>query len=380
MRIGKAVTFATLALYLGGARAVALPASVSPAVQPSNAASCVPSIELVKHGDTAIDIASDLGVRPGEFLGWLAQADDATQRSIRRIRPGDALTLCLQKSEGGPGEQVVSVRVRHEDHRHPLPAAQPLPLRVQHLDAGASPRSALRTLHVEHVVGAAALDYAHRHWHLPRHLPRGARLSIGYNGSMPAPRGVLVYIDYARKGHHHRLYHYADARGRQYLVNGRGRILRVLNLDTPVAHARMSSGWGWRTHPVLGGREFHKGVDYAAPEGTKVRAATSGVVRLAGWRGNYGRLVEIKDNDGVATRYGHLEKAARGVRVGRRVHRGQVIGYVGSTGLSTGPHLYVELWKRGRRVNPLDHALVVRADPDAQVRRRIRGFVENVSS
>lgn len=324
-----------------------------------------------------------MGVRPGELLGWLAQADPATRLSIRKIRPGDALNLCLLKTGGKLGPKIVSAQVRQETSRHSLPPMQPpkpLPLRVQQVAVGVSLREALQKLHVAHLVSAAALDYANHHWHLPSNLPAGGQLSIAYNGTTSAPRGVLVYIDYVQKGHHYRLYHYTDARHRQYLVNAHGGFLRVLNLDQPVAHARMSSGWGWRIHPVLGGREFHKGVDYAAPRGTPVHAATSGVVDLSGWHGNYGRLVEIRDCDGVATRYGHLQKAARGIQSGRHVQRGQIIGYVGSTGLSTGPHLYFELWKHGRRVDPLDHARVVQANPDAAVRHRIRSFMQNVSS
>lgn len=340
----------------------------------------MPSIKRVANGDTVIDMAGDMGVSEGRFLSWLAQADGDTQRELRRIRPGDALTLCLQKPAGQSDARVVEAAVRRENAPQSLPPLQPLPLRTLTLDAGDSIKQALDKLDVNPVASAAALDYAHRHWHLPHRLPHGAHLTIGYNGSMAPPRGVLVYIDYTRNGHHHRLYRYADARHHQYLADGHGRILRVLKLDKPVAHARMSSGWGWRVHPVLGGREFHKGVDYAAPRGTPVRAATGGVVGLSGWHGNYGRLVEIKDKDGVVTRYGHLLKAAHGIHTGHRVHRGQIIGYVGSSGLSTGPHLYFELWKHGRRINPLDHALLVQANPGALVRRHLRGFVQNVSS
>ncbi|WP_315761259.1 M23 family metallopeptidase [Sphingomonas sp. Y38-1Y] len=117
----------------------------------------------------------------------------------------------------------------------------------------------------------------------------------------------------------------------------------------PVA-ARISSSFGWRTHPVLGFRRLHKGMDFAAPYGSPIRAATDGVVAFAGRHGGYGNFVKLVHGGGLATGYGHMSRIA--VRGGERVNRGEVIGYVGSTGLSTGPHLHYELWRNGSPINP----------------------------
>ncbi|KQM90561.1 hypothetical protein ASE70_02845 [Sphingomonas sp. Leaf22] len=117
----------------------------------------------------------------------------------------------------------------------------------------------------------------------------------------------------------------------------------------PVA-ARISSNFGWRVHPVLGFRRLHKGMDFAATYGSPIRATTDGRVAIAGRHGGYGNFVKLDHGGGLATGYGHMSRIV--VAPGTRVSRGQVIGYVGSTGLSTGPHLHYELWKNGVPVNP----------------------------
>jgi murein DD-endopeptidase MepM/ murein hydrolase activator NlpD len=114
---------------------------------------------------------------------------------------------------------------------------------------------------------------------------------------------------------------------------------------------RLTSGFGERFHPILGYERFHDGVDLAAPAGTPIVAAADGRVVGAGWTGGYGQAVEIAHLGGVETRYGHMSRIA--AYPGEAVRRGQIIGYVGSTGLSTGPHLHFEVMKNGRPVNPL---------------------------
>lgn len=113
----------------------------------------------------------------------------------------------------------------------------------------------------------------------------------------------------------------------------------------------LTSGYGERFHPILGYERFHAGVDLGAPAGTPIVAAADGKVVSAGWAGGYGRAVEIVHAGGIETKYGHMSRIA--AYPGELVHRGEVIGYVGSTGLSTGPHLHFEVIKNGRPVNPL---------------------------
>lgn len=126
----------------------------------------------------------------------------------------------------------------------------------------------------------------------------------------------------------------------------------LTGLIRPIAKARLTSGFGWRMHPVLGDMRFHKGMDFAAPLGTPVYATADGTVEMMEWRGNYGRLVVLRHGQGLESRYAHLSGYEMGLRVGTRVAQGQVIGYVGASGLATGPHLDFELRVGGRAIDP----------------------------
>ena len=135
-----------------------------------------------------------------------------------------------------------------------------------------------------------------------------------------------------------------------YNVTGRQALSQIAGVR-PLASARMTSGFGMRWHPLLGGERMHSGIDLAAPAGTPVVATADGIVGEAAWNGGYGLYVAIAHAGGMQTRYGHLSQLA--VSAGQAVTAGQLIGYVGSTGRSTGPHLHYELRLNGQAVRPL---------------------------
>lgn len=148
-----------------------------------------------------------------------------------------------------------------------------------------------------------------------------------------------------------------------------GRSLRKMFLKSPLEFTRITSGFTYaRPHPILGGRRPHLAIDYAAPTGTPIRAVADGVVVKAGWDGGYGRVVRIRHGRGYETLYAHLSRLGRGIRSGVRVGQRQVIGYVGTTGVSTGPHLHYEVIRGGRRVNPLGEKFIP-GDPIPKARR-----------
>ena len=124
-------------------------------------------------------------------------------------------------------------------------------------------------------------------------------------------------------------------------------------IRTPISGARLSSSFGTRKHPVNGFTAMHKGVDFAAPKGTPIIAAGSGMVREAGWKGSYGRYIRIKHNATYDTAYAHMTRIAPQISAGSRVKQGEIIGYVGSTGRSTGAHLHYEILVNNRQVNPM---------------------------
>ena len=145
---------------------------------------------------------------------------------------------------------------------------------------------------------------------------------------------------------------FGGANGQSGFYDDRGRSLRRAFLRAPLRFSHISSRFGGRFHPILKRWRTHEGTDYAAAYGTPVRATADGVVTQAGRNGGYGNLVELRHANGIQTRYGHLSRFAAGLRVGERVHQEQIIGYVGATGLATGPHLHYEFRVNGRATNP----------------------------
>lgn len=132
-----------------------------------------------------------------------------------------------------------------------------------------------------------------------------------------------------------------------------GKSARRFLMKTPINGARLSSGFGMRLHPVLGYTRMHRGTDFAASVGTPILAAGEGVIVRAAPFGTFGNYIRIRHSNGYETAYAHMSRFARGMRAGVRVRQGQVIGYVGTTGRSTGPHLHYEVLRRGQQVNPM---------------------------
>ncbi|MZR29005.1 peptidoglycan DD-metalloendopeptidase family protein [Sneathiella litorea] len=133
----------------------------------------------------------------------------------------------------------------------------------------------------------------------------------------------------------------------------KGRSVKKTLMRTPIDGARLTSGFGKRKHPTLGYTKMHRGVDFGARSGTPIMAAGNGIVEFAARNGGYGNYVRIRHNSEFKTAYAHMRKFAKGIRKGARVKQGQTIGYVGTTGRSTGPHLHYEVHKGGRQINPL---------------------------
>jgi murein DD-endopeptidase MepM/ murein hydrolase activator NlpD len=189
-----------------------------------------------------------------------------------------------------------------------------------------------------------------------RDIQAGDRFSMVFDRKVtPSGRtvatGDLLFAEIQAKGGATKLYRFKSAgMAEAQYFDELGKDIRSLLLRTPLDTVRITSGFGMREHPILGFTRMHMGIDFAAPTGTPVYAAGDGVVEKAGWAGGYGRWLQIKHGNGFETGYGHLSRWA--VKQGERVHQGQVVAYVGSTGLSTGPHLHYEIMVGGKKVNP----------------------------
>ena len=163
--------------------------------------------------------------------------------------------------------------------------------------------------------------------------------------------GKIIYAYMKNDGKEFSLYYFKDKNNRDGYFFPDGKSVEKALMKTPINGARLSSKFGMRKHPILGYNKMHKGTDFAAKRGTPIMASGSGVVERASWFGAYGKYIRIRHNSTYKTAYAHLSKFGRGVKVGKKVRQGQIIGYVGSTGRSTGPHLHYEVLIRNKRVN-----------------------------
>jgi len=191
-----------------------------------------------------------------------------------------------------------------------------------------------------------------------REIQRGDQIEVLFEkmkteDGEAAGYGNILYATLKLRGKPISIYHYASQDGRSGFYNEKGESVIKALLKTPVNGARISSGFGKRKHPILGYSKMHTGTDFAAATGTPIYASGEGVITFAGTKGGYGNYIQIKHNGTYSSAYAHMHRFASGMRPGKAVKQGQVIGYVGSTGRSTGPHLHYEVIKNGHKVNPM---------------------------
>ncbi len=215
-----------------------------------------------------------------------------------------------------------------------------------------------------------------------RDIRKGDRFTVVYetlhdNGEQ-AKTGRILAAEYVNKGKSYKALYFQSPNGDGGYYTPAGESMQRQFLRSPLEFSRISSGFSnSRFHPVLKKWRSHRGVDYAAPTGTPIKATANGTVSFAGKKGGYGKLIVLKHNGKYDTAYGHLSRFAKGLRGGARVNQGDVIGYVGATGLATGPHLHYEL-----RVNGVQHdpaKVVLPSAPPIAEKDRVAFFKETES-
>ncbi len=165
--------------------------------------------------------------------------------------------------------------------------------------------------------------------------------------------GEVLFAELVVSGNRLAVYRHELASGHSDYFNEKGHSVRKFLMRTPINGARLSSGFGMRKHPIMAYNKMHRGIDFAAPRGTPIKAAGNGVIESIDRNGAYGNYIRLRHTGSYATAYAHLSRFSKGLRAGHRVGQGQIIGYVGSTGRSTGPHLHYEVLRDGRRINPM---------------------------
>jgi murein DD-endopeptidase MepM/ murein hydrolase activator NlpD len=192
-----------------------------------------------------------------------------------------------------------------------------------------------------------------------RDLKRGDRFSVVYevlyHDGRPLRTGRVLAAEFVNDRKVHRAFWFDDEEGKTGYYSADGKNLRKAFLRSPLEFSRVTSGFGTREHPIAHETRAHKGVDYSAPTGTKVRAAADGTVDFAGFQNGYGNVIILRHRSGITTLYAHL--SGFDVVQGARVSQGELIGYVGSTGWATGPHLHYEFRVNNEYRNPLTLAM-----------------------
>ena len=331
---------------------------------------------VLRQGDTLIGRMIGLGVTVES-----AQAVAAAIEPVfpgRLVRVGQRYSVTLDKQQDFYGNEVIApVRVSFtppggeelivesdDDGRYiatsggkkakPLSRIANAPHYRARAKVSSSIYAAARDNGVPNYVVNAAMKVLGHNIDLQRQIHAGDLIDLFYGNPLSGSstkRKVLHYAKLRTSGRDHIYYRFTDAKGQTsyYDENGLGASKSLMR--TPISGARITSGFGMRRHPLLGYNKLHTGIDFGAARGTPIKAAGDGVVVHAGWRGSYGRAVVVKHTGKYSTLYAHMSKTAK-LKKGQHVRQGQVIGYVGTTGRSTGPHLHYEVRKGGRPVNP----------------------------
>lgn len=318
---------------------------------------------IVKRNDTLDQIFRRMQLSLTDLAN--IRAIDTARQALDRIRPGDILTVFTRDN------QIVALQ-------RPLSVSQTL--KIERDAADNFTASIEEVPLVRHVVTASgtitsnlyASGYAAGlsdatirqledifRWDVDFMLDLRVNDSFAVvyeqmekDGVMVADRNVLA-AEFINQGTRYRAVRYENIEGEAAYFTPDGVSLRKAFLKSPVQYSRISSVFNPnRKHPVLNTIRAHRGVDYAAPSGTPIQAAGAGRVKFRGVKGGFGNLVELAHANGIVTRYGHMSRFAAGLKVGSRVEQGQLIGYVGKTGLATGPHLHFEFVDNGTTIDP----------------------------
>jgi murein DD-endopeptidase MepM/ murein hydrolase activator NlpD len=325
-----------------------------------------PILLVVERGDTLMTLLQDTGLaaadahaiaaaiarhlppralRPGQEIIVVPETADPTRAREVEIIPDATRRIRVRPTESAGYEATVE---ETEQIRHLVRAEGEIgsSLYEDMAAAGVPPGLIMSLIRAF----SHAVDFQ-------RDLQPGDRFAVMFE-RFRDPDGALIqhgegiYAELRLRDRALRIWRHTPAGGSPDWYDERGESVRRALLRTPLDAARISSGFGMRRHPILGYSRMHRGVDFAAPTGTPVYAAGDGTVAFAGWRGDYGRTVILRHSGGISTLYAHLSTIPGGIRAGARVRQGQVIGRVGSTGMSTGPHLHYEVHRNNVAVNP----------------------------
>lgn len=325
-------------------------------------------VVTVSRGDTLIKLLTDNGVDRAAAHGAIQRLSGVFD--VRRLQIGQDIVLTFQDQTTGPAFLGLSMRPS-ADRDIEVKADSQVGFVAHEIERPLERRDDFASAEIETSLFEAALDAG-----MPidvlvdlvrvfsfdvdfqRDIQVGDRVEVLFDTyedelGNRVRNGDIHYAAMTLSGKTIALYRHTPSSGITDYFDPTGRSVRKTLMRTPIDGARLSSGFGKRRHPVLGYTKMHKGVDFAARSGTPIMAAGDGVIELAGRNGSYGNYVRIRHTGSIKTAYAHMSKFANGIRKGSRVKQGMTIGYVGTTGRSTGPHLHYEVLVNGRQKNPM---------------------------
>jgi len=325
----------------------------APVIAPEDVAAVYWREERVQRGDTIGSLLARAGVDDPPAMSYLRSAPEA--RPIYQLRPGRAVHVGVD-DEG----DLVALRFRTVGNDELTIARTDDGFRTERSVPSEEVRTTLRSGEIRSSlfgaadaagipdqviialadVFAADIDFYHD-------VRKGDRFTVVYETRFidgePAGTGRILAAEFVNDGHAYRAFQWRDGAGNVGYYGDEGRASRSAFLRSPLEFSRVTSGFTMaRFHPLLRTWREHKGVDYAAPTGTSVRATADGTVTFAGWQNGYGNVIFIRHQGAYSTVYGHLSKLAANLKVGDKIAQGDTIGYVGMTGWATGPHLHYE--------------------------------------
>ena len=328
---------------------------------------------VIEKGDTVSSVLTEAGIGEDDIAAIMASLKKTFDPNT--LRPGKRIVLTLGRVAAKPGAPkrtvLVSLKIRPTIEREIV---------VERTDAGSYDTAEIvktlteKTDRVQGVIRGSLYQTAMNAGvpegaiqeliriysydvDFQRDIQAGDKFEVLFtryydDQGVPVKLGTVLHATLTLQGERKPLYRFTtpDGQTTDYYTASASNGKRLL-MKTPIDGARLSSGFGMRRHPILGFNKLHKGTDFAAPTGTPIMASGAGVVEVAGVAGGYGNYVRIRHSDTYKTAYAHMVRFARGIKSGTKVRQGQIIGYVGTTGRSTGPHLHYEVLADGKYVD-----------------------------
>jgi murein DD-endopeptidase MepM/ murein hydrolase activator NlpD len=327
----------------------------------------VTKVELkVRNGDSIQRILYDQKISPADVNNVI----NALRReyNIGALRNDQKVYLIVKREKNGNFvsrltvniDNITSVHVfLNKDNVYETRRVTKILTKKNHLVETTIDRGIYRTAKQSGIENSIVAQFARLYGFevdFQRDLKKNDKIKIFYeryldDDGVSQRTGNIIYSEITNVERNIILYRYEYPNGSIAYFTPEGKSIEKSLMRTPINGAKLSSRYGFRIHPILGYNQMHQGTDFAAPIGTPVMASGAGTVEYSGWKGGYGKFISIRHSAVYQTNYAHLQDYAKGIRRGAKVQQGQVIGYLGSTGSSTGPHLHYEVIVNGKKEN-----------------------------